>query len=334
MVPLLFIGNRKPLYFTPEEMMLYESSLRPYGVSPQQFFDLMRRAEWRTYDAGTTVLTTGQKLDRVLLVASGAVDSYETTKDGSLKRLYRYRAKRDIGEHPDVVAAHAAAAHKGAVKITPAQTNNKKTNEESSSSNSSSSSSVLLSSATAISENTSLTSSVKPKLRKPLIKKGEPAPPIRGCVIGGTALLDETVRRQPYPSTVIAAEPTRVVEWQYGALRKEMDEDKAIEAAICAILYFDLVEGLRRQRGGKREGTSALKTEGEEPAAGDEHVGLQLVPKVNRLDTYEAVLQVALSDGVVHAAEREFLAGFALQHEITEDEHQVCVSLFFFDFFL
>lgn len=144
----------------------------------------MRRAEWRSYEAGMTVLKAGENLNRVLLVASGAIDSYETTPDGSLKRLYRYRAKRDIA---------------GYDKAMPA-------------------------------------------------KHKEADPPIRGCVIGGTALLDGNVRKHPYPSTVIAAENTRVVEWQYGTLRKEMDEDKAIEAAICSILYFDLVEGLRRNR--------------------------------------------------------------------------------------
>ena len=279
MVPLFFIGNRKPLYFTPEEMMLYESSLRPYGVSPQHFFDLMRRAEWRTYDAGTTVLKAGQKLDRVLLVASGAVDSYETTRDGGLRRLYRYRAKRDINDPLRDTAT-------------------------SSSSN----------------DNKDADTAKEPPDTGLTLPIDTTAPPIRGCVIGGTALLDESVRRYPYPSTVIAAEHTRVVEWQYSTLRKEMDEDKAIEAAICAILYFDLVEGLRRQRGGKREGSTAKHT-ASTPLAGDEHV--DGVPNVNRLDTYEAILHVALSDGVVHAAEREFLANFALQHHITEEEHQV-----------
>lgn len=33
MAPLCFIGERKPLYFTPEEMALYESALRPRASS-------------------------------------------------------------------------------------------------------------------------------------------------------------------------------------------------------------------------------------------------------------------------------------------------------------
>lgn len=279
MVPLLFIGQRKPLYFTPEEMALYESALRPYGVSPQNFFDLMRRAEWRTYDAGTTVLKSGQKLDRVLLVASGSVDSYETTEDGGLKRLYRYRAKRDIVGYDKALPAKEKSAD----------------------------------------------------------------PPIRGCVIGGTALLDNTVRNKPYPSTVIASETTRVVEWKYSTLRKEMDDDKAIEAAICSILYFDLIEGLRRQRRvkdgsgafvaeeallsplisrqtGAATSSNAAKTKskhGKNDDAASEDDGR----KPSRLEMYEAILQVALSDGVVHNAEREFLGSFAQHHDITQEEH-------------
>ena len=71
--------------------------------------------------------------------------------------------------------------------------------------------------------------------------------PIRGCVIGGTALLDASVRDHPYPSTTIAAEKTRVVEFNYSDLRNDMDENSAIEAAMLNILYFDLVEGLRRR---------------------------------------------------------------------------------------
>jgi len=266
MTPLFFIGNRKPLYFTPEEMLLYESALRPYGVSPQNFFDLMRRAEWRSYEAGTTVLKAGQKLDRVLLVASGAVDSYETTPDGALKRLYRYRAKRDIAGADAAMPAKDRRSH----------------------------------------------------------------PPIRGCVIGGTALLDESVRHKPYPSTVIAAEPTRVVEWSYSALRKEMDDDKSIEAAICSILYFDLVEGLRRQRNGGAPSTRAgapVSSDKGAAGVGDEHDDhVQDAPR--RLAIYDAVLEVALSDGVVHAAEREFLAGFALRHDITEAEHEAALARF------
>lgn len=43
---------------------------------------------------------------------------------------------------------------------------------------------------------------------------------------------------------------------------------------------------------------------------------------------YEAILQVALSDGVVHNAEREFISSFAQQHDISEDEHQLALSKF------
>lgn len=49
-------------------------------------------------------------------------------------------------------------------------------------------------------------------------------------------------------------------------------------------------------------------------------------PKPSRLEIYEAILQVALSDGVVHSAEREFLHSFAQQFDITQDEHAAALT--------
>jgi len=180
MFPLLFLGEKKELYFTTEELALYESALRPYGVSPANFFEMMRLSKWRELEEGEVLVEAGGRMDRIVLLAAGSIDSYDTGGDGARTPVYRYRAKADI-------------ANLGAVA--------------------SSRSSV----------------------------------PIRGCVVGGTALLDASVRDHPYPSTCLAAEPTRVVEFDYGALRKAMDENAAIEAAMLSILYFDLVEGLRRR---------------------------------------------------------------------------------------
>ena len=127
------------------------------------------------------------------------------------------------------------------------------------------------------------------------------------------------MRDHPYPSTAIAAEKTRVVEFDYGALRKDMDENPAIEAAILNILYFDLVEGLRRR--GQYDFSSEAKGGQARPrgagGAGDDD---------DRTATYEMLLKVALSDGVVHNTEREFLSKYMIEHSITENEHQVALA--------
>ena len=247
MFPLLFLGEKKELYFTSEEMALYESVLRPYGVSPQNFFSMMRLAKWRELEPGEVLVRAGTKMDRIVVLANGSIDSYEPASDGGLKRLYRYRAKRDLAE--------GGAA--------------------------------------------------------PAMDKGGSAVPIRGCVIGGTALLDASVRDHPYPSTTIAAEKTRVVEFDYGALRKDMDENPAIEAAILNILYFDLVEGLRRR--GQYDFSAEQKKR--EPKSAEE-----------RTATYALLMQVVLSDGVVHATEREFLSKYVIEHSITEAEHRAALA--------
>ena len=92
----------------------------------------MRKSNWRTLQPGEALVRAGESMDRIVLVATGSVDSYETAPDGSLKRLYRYRAKRDIARPQDSTVNSFQV-------------------------------------------------------------------PIRGCVIGGTALLDPSVRAQPYP---------------------------------------------------------------------------------------------------------------------------------------
>ena len=198
------------------------------------------------------LVRAGESMDRIVLVATGSVDSYETAPDGSLKRLYRYRAKRDIARPQDSTVNSFQV-------------------------------------------------------------------PIRGCVIGGTAFLDPSVRAQPYPSTALAAEPARVVEFSYGALRSAMDENPAIEAAILNVLYFDLVEGLRR----RGQYDYAAKEAARKATGGP--VAPRKLPTIMQEDVrvtmYELIMRVALADGVVHSAEREFLAKYQMENAITDEEH-------------
>ena len=213
---------------------------------------MMRKSNWRTLQPGEALVRAGESMDRIVLVATGSVDSYETAPDGSLKRLYRYRAKRDIARPQDSTVNSFQV-------------------------------------------------------------------PIRGCVIGGTALLDPSVRAQPYPSTALAAEPARVVEFSYGALRSAMDENPAIEAAILNVLYFDLVEGLRR----RGQYDYAAKEAARKATGGP--VAPRKLPTIMQEDVrvtmYELIMRVALADGVVHSAEREFLAKYQMENAITDAEH-------------
>ena len=42
MVPLLFMQDRKHVYFSDDDLALYQAQFAPYGVSADQFFALMQ----------------------------------------------------------------------------------------------------------------------------------------------------------------------------------------------------------------------------------------------------------------------------------------------------
>ena len=74
-----------------------------------------------------------------------------------------------------------------------------------------------------------------------------------GCVIGGTALVDNTVRLKAYPNRIVAATDSTIVKWNTDHLANVMHEDKEIESAVLHALYVELIQGLRRERRHKHE---------------------------------------------------------------------------------
>jgi hypothetical protein len=109
----------------------------PYGVSPQQFFELLRHGKWTTAEAGTVLVQRGEPLTCTYLVHSG-------------------------GAVGDAAAGQLACVYEGHAA--------------------------------------------------PIDAKGAPAPgqttagcapeQARGCIIGGTALVEPELIGQPYPHTV------------------------------------------------------------------------------------------------------------------------------------
>ena len=95
MFPLLFIDDRKALYFKDEELLLYETFFQPWGVNTKDFFDLMQCCTWRSAEVGSVVMPPGRVTDRVLLVHTGVASAYRPLEPG---------------EEPP----HAAAARKAA----------------------------------------------------------------------------------------------------------------------------------------------------------------------------------------------------------------------------
>ena len=63
--------------------------------------------------------------------------------------------------------------------------------------------------------------------------KGDPSHNLtRGCIIGGSALVDPHLSGVAYPNTVTTTRHTRFLEWKTDELRAAMKEDKSIEAAV------------------------------------------------------------------------------------------------------
>ena len=99
MAPLLFMRDRKQVYFDDDELRLYQTQFAPYGVSPQQFFSLLHHGKWHTAEPGTPLVRRGDQLDSVMFILSGAASAYEE-KEGEPRRLvylYEGRCTDDSG---------------------------------------------------------------------------------------------------------------------------------------------------------------------------------------------------------------------------------------------
>ena len=97
---------------------------------------------------------------------------------------------------------------------------------------------------------------------------------INGCIIGGTAVVDNAVLQKSYPNRIIAntGESAQIagttdlncvtIEWDVHKLIEHMNKDKEVEAALLHLLYYELITHFRRERHEKlgRKATMAIKT--------------------------------------------------------------------------
>ena len=74
MAPLLWMDNKKAVYFSDDEAHLYQTSFAPYGVSPTSFFELLKCGTWRDGKEGERVVSSGLPLD-VLLLHTGRAEA-------------------------------------------------------------------------------------------------------------------------------------------------------------------------------------------------------------------------------------------------------------------
>ena len=233
MVPLLWMNDRKAVFFNDDELDVYHSSFAPYGVSPQQFFALLRHGDWRTAEAGTVLVRQGGHLETTMFLHNGsALGTVSDATNGSQEVTAVYEGRSE-----------------------------------------------------------------------PMETKDELSHMTRGCIIGGTALVDQGVGGKPYPNTVTVTRPSKFLEWRTEELREAMREDKSIEAAVLNTLYVDLVRGIREQRSLERK----------KSVAGGTHE--------DRVREYEVMMRAVLADGLAHPLEKSMLKDFKAKHGVNDADH-------------
>lgn len=74
--------------------------------------------------------------------------------------------------------------------------------------------------------------------------------PARGSVIGGSALVDKTIRGHPYPYNIVASTKLDWIEWDLDELETLIDAPhwRALQASIYHMLYTELMITLNRDR--------------------------------------------------------------------------------------
>jgi len=74
--------------------------------------------------------------------------------------------------------------------------------------------------------------------------------PVRGCVIGGSALVDTELAGQEYPTQIIASTDIEWIEWSLEDLLSiiHAQKMKALQAAFYQLLYVELIDTLKRDR--------------------------------------------------------------------------------------
>jgi len=104
MAPLLFMRDRKQVYFDDDELLLYQQQFQPYGVSPHQFFSLLHHGKWHVAEPGTPLVRKGNELDSVMFLLSGTASAYEEKLGSPRKLVYLYEGRCAIedGVQPEV----------------------------------------------------------------------------------------------------------------------------------------------------------------------------------------------------------------------------------------
>mmetsp|Transcript_119333 Transcript_119333/g.210860 ORF Transcript_119333/g.210860 Transcript_119333/m.210860 type:complete len:432 (+) Transcript_119333:144-1439(+) len=86
MVPLLWIGRRKKVDMTNEELQLYEAVFAPSSVSLSSFIELVHKGKWRTAEKGDVIIEGGKVLTKFVIMSKG--QAVGVKPDGTPVNIY------------------------------------------------------------------------------------------------------------------------------------------------------------------------------------------------------------------------------------------------------
>ncbi|CAE7802082.1 mei2 [Symbiodinium sp. KB8] len=88
------------------------------------------------------------------------------------------------------------------------------------------------------------------RLTRSIEPKDDIEVPVRGSVVGGSALVDGAVSEKPYPFDIVAAEDTEWLEWDLEDLQSIIDAQgwRAVQASFYHLLYVEILRTLDRHR--------------------------------------------------------------------------------------
>lgn len=120
---------------------------------------------------------------------------------------------------------------------------------------------------------------------------------IRGCIIGGTALVDSKVLEGKYPNRVVAKTKTSYISFDTRKLVKLMAEDAAIQAAMFQLCYVDMLQVSKEMK--------QVKNKVKEEYARQE---------------YRILMKAVLADGQLHHLEKQMIDQFRAEHPTVDDD--------------
>jgi len=119
----------------------------------------------------------------------------------------------------------------------------------------------------------------------------------QGCIVGGSALLDKSVRDNLYPQSVICIEDTTYIEWEIHTLRDILDADRELESTFLHLFSADMFQALK-------------------------HTNEDIDRMAHNKQAYKDLLEMVIADGFVHPNEKRMLRRFREEHNISTLEHE------------